>query len=345
MDELSRESILKTSEKLISPQQAIAGKYQIIDVRSAPEFFDGTMPDAVNAPLFDESERSVIGTLYNHGGRSKAIDQGFSYARDKLESLLDSFTPYRQKKLAIFCARGGMRSRSVVNLLAMHGYEAVQVAGGYKAYRRMTLDVLDSFAPRLIVLHGLTGTGKTRILQKLENAIDLEELAGHRSSLFGGLGMETSTQKTFEAGLVHEISLLGKEPYFIEGESRKIGKVFIPKPLAGAMKRAVLVNITCSLETRIARIIQDYPVNDESRRREIAAILATLKSKLGGAKVQLMQELLYKGDLYELVRILLLEYYDKRYARSMRDYQFSLELSSEDINQTVRELNSFRLAL
>ena len=152
-----------------------------------------------------------------------------------------------------------MRSLSIVNLLVQSGYDAFQLEGGYKKYRHDILDCLQHFQPKLIVIHGLTGTGKTRILQKLESAIDLEDLAGHRSSLFGGLDREPSNQRTFETKLAHTIATLGEEPYFIEGESRKIGRVFIPQPLAIAMQEAVLVNVHCSLATRIRRDHRGLP--------------------------------------------------------------------------------------
>jgi tRNA 2-selenouridine synthase len=343
--DLSHETIFKKKVPQISHGRAIGDRGQIVDVRSRSEFESGTLPGAVNIPLFDENERSVIGTIYNHGGKEKAIDQGFSYVEDKLEGLLEGFKSLKGRPVAVFCARGGMRSLSIVNLLCQMGYEAFQVEGGYKQYRQDTLALLDKYSPALIVIHGLTGTGKTRIIQHLENSIDLEELACHRSSLFGGLDREPSSQKNFETNFVTVIKSLGKEPYFVEGESRKIGRVFIPKPFAQAMKRAVLVNVTCSLETRIERIIEDYPVRDETRQGEILKILSSLKRKMGAARIKEMGEFLVAGNLKELVRILLVDYYDKRYQRSMSDYTFDFELSSEDISKAAESLTAFRSKL
>jgi tRNA 2-selenouridine synthase len=343
--DLSRETIFKKKVPKISHGRAIVDGVQIVDVRSRSEFESGTLPGAVNIALFDENERSVIGTIYNHGGKEKAIDQGFSYVEDKLEGLLEGFKPLKGRPVAVFCARGGMRSLSIVNLLCQMGYEALQIEGGYKQYRHDTLALLDKYSPALIVIHGLTGTGKTRIIKHLDNSIDLEELACHRSSLFGGLDRVPSSQKIFETNFVTVIKSLGKEPYFVEGESRKIGRVFIPNPFAQAMKRAVLVNVTCSLETRIERIIEDYPVRDEKRQGEILEILSSLRQKMGAARVKEMGELLVAGNLRELVRILLVDYYDKRYQRSMSDYTFDFELSSEDISKTAKSLTIFRSEL
>lgn len=340
--DLSRAAILGQSSGPIPLEEARAGGHQVIDVRSPGEYLAGTIPGAINIPLFDEDERSVIGTIYRHGGHEQAVDQGFSYVEKKLAELLTAFQPMQSTTIAVFCARGGMRSLSVVNLLVQSGYKAFQLEGGYKKYRQDILDCLQNFHPKLIVIHGLTGTGKTRILQNLAPAIDLEDLAGHRSSLFGGLDQQPSNQRTFDSRLAQVIYSLGAEPYFIEGESRKIGRVFIPQPLAAAMQSALLVNVHCRLETRIKRIIEDYPVTDEAMRNKIETILKSFKQKLGASQVENLCRLLRKGDLPELVRILLVDYYDKRYRKSMSSYRYVLELSSENIEKAAAELAEFR---
>jgi len=343
-EEFNRQEILGPAETVIDTEQ-LDESYLVIDVRSAAEYAGGTLPGAVNIPLFDEDERSVVGTIYRYGGRDKAIDRGLDYVSDKITEMLASFEEFRGRRLAVVCARGGMRSRSVVNLLQGHGYDASQLRGGYKQYRNEVLAKVNAFAPRLIVLHGLTGCGKTRIIENLEHAIDLEDMAQHRSSLFGAIDREPCNQRTFETNLARAITDLGDEPYFIEGESRKIGQVFIPKPLALAMKSATMVYIECSLETRVRRIIEDYPVHDEQTLLQVDEIIKSLGWKVGKDKVEEMRELLQQRDLPQLVRMLLVDYYDKRYARSMRNYSYALTVSSEDIEQSARILTDFRANL
>lgn len=337
-----REKIVHESGKIIDLAEAIANGFQLIDVRSPEEFLQGSIPDAINVALFDDIERSVIGTIYRHGGHEQAVSKGFEYVEEKLSNLIQSFSVYKDKPLAIYCARGGLRSLSIVNLLHSHGYDARQIRGGYKAYRHETLARLEHFSPRLIVLHGLTGTGKTRIIDCLDNSIDLEDLAGHRSSIFGALGQIPCNQKTFESRLVQTLSTLTEQPYFIEGESRKIGEVYIPKPLAQAMKKGCLVSVESSMDTRIRRIIEDYPVHDDESVNKIATILHSLQQRLGKAAVDKMCKLLRNGDLNELVQILLVDYYDKRYKRSMRRYTYDLVVSSEDIDVAAVQLTRFR---
>lgn len=338
----SPSTIITKTAQVTGVADALVSGWTIIDVRSAAEFQCGTLPGAVNIPLFDEDERGIIGTIYRHGGHAQAVGEGFRIAEKKLADLLEAFHPLRGQPLTICCARGGMRSLAVANLLTQAGFSARQLTGGYKGYRRYVLNKLESFRPRLIVIHGLTGTGKTRVLNRLQRAIDLEELAGHRSSLFGGLDRPPNTQSIFESRLVERMATLGEEPYFIEGESRKIGRVFIPKPLALAMKEAILVRIDCRLETRISRIIEDYPVADEERLRQIEAIILSLKQKMGKERVEEMCVLLRQGRLADLVRILLLDYYDKRYGRSMSEYRYDLEISAEDIDEAATRLEEFR---
>jgi len=344
-NDLSHQAILHQNLQTIDFDEVEVGDFQIIDVRTAEEFTAGTIPGAVNVPLFDNDERSVIGTLYRHGGQPQAIDKGFEYAGSKLSELLAGFEPFRETACVVFCARGGMRSRAVVNLLAQSGYKVLQLAEGYKQYRNAVMERLADFQPQLVVIHGLTGTGKTRIIEQLDHAIDLEDLARHRSSLFGGLDREPSNQRTFESRLVETIASLGREPYFIEGESRKIGRVFTPKPLAMAMKSGVLVYVHCSMETRITRIIEDYPVTDTKILRQIEIILKSLKQKMGVGPVEKMCQLLQNGELQELVHILLVDYYDKRYGKSMSHYKYTMELSSENIAEATVNLTELRSSL
>lgn len=343
MMDYSKSSILQQSSRSVTLEGALENHHQIIDVRSHKEFAEGSIPEAINIPLFDDDEREIIGILYRHAGHSEAVGRGFELVEKKLSVLVNLFLPYKNKgmTITIFCARGGMRSRSVVNLLEQSGYKASQLEGGYKKYRHDVLTKIDRFRPGLIVIHGLTGTGKTRILQELDNAIDLEDLAQHRSSLFGAIDRTPRNQRAFDSHLVQIIQSLGEEPYFIEGESRKIGRVFIPKSLAMAMKEGIYVRVNCSIETRIRRIIADYPVADENTLYELEKILNSLRQKMGHREVDRLCMLLKKGNFEDLVRTLLLDYYDKRYSNCMSDYRYKLELSSEDINAAVVQLTTF----
>lgn len=337
--------ILGGTDRQIPFAEAVVKLPVIIDVRSAKEHREGALPGSINIPLFDDEERKLVGTIYRHGGPKQAADTGFELVQSKLDEFIALFEPYQHGEIGVFCARGGMRSRSVVNLLNEYGFSAWQLQGGYKEYRHFLLENLNGFRPDLIVLHGLTGTGKTRILQRLEHSIDLEGLAQHRSSLFGALGLKPRSQKNFDAQLYGLIHTLCQEPYFIEGESRKLGNIYLPAGLAEAMQRGHLVLITAPLEKRIDRIVEDYPIDDEKTEQKVIAILKKLIPRLGHIRVNEMCGMLKKRELRELVRILFLEYYDKRYGNSMSDYRYEATIDAESIDAAVDGLIRFRQAI
>lgn len=343
--DLLQSTILQRPSRSITFTEAMHSGQLIVDVRSPQEYLEGSLPEAVNIPVFNNEERSTIGLIYRHGGQDKAVEKGFELVQARIDALLHSFTPFRQQSLAIYCARGGMRSQSIVNLLCQNGYQAHQITGGYRAYRHALLAALESFSPPLIVLHGHTGTGKTRILQQLPDAIDLEDLAQHQSSLFGGLHRTPRTQKNFDSLLYNTLLHLRQAPFFIEGESRQMGNIFLPVGLANAMKKGHLVLVTASLETRIRRILEDYPVTDEPTRQQVRKILQALRHKVGNALVDKLCLLLNRGELAELVAILLTEYYDRRYAHSFRKHTYDFRLSSEDIVDAARQLMDFKATL
>jgi tRNA 2-selenouridine synthase len=248
----------------VSVKEALCEKNTLIDVRTVHEYDRGSIPDAINYPLFDNLERAEIGEIYRKIGKNAAIEKGLEFFGPRIQKFLSSLADLKAKQLVIFCARGGMRSASVVRFLLDQGFQVSQLQGGYKSYRSYVLNQLSKPVNPLIVLHGRTGVGKTLLLKKLPDHLDLEEFAGHRSSLFGAINKSPSTQKKFEAMLANKIiELPNKSPVFIEGESRKVGKVFIPQALAKAMKQGTLVLLEASLDTRVRRIVEEYKICDE----------------------------------------------------------------------------------
>ena len=217
-------------------------KVPLIDVRSPNEYYKGHMPNSINIPLFDDDERSIIGTIYRKEGRKKALIEGLKFFEKKIEFLLDnlfmSIDSYKDiseinnnnKELfiRIYCSRGGMRSQSIAWLLEKFKFNPITLKGGYKIYRRW---VLDSFSIKLniVVIGGKTGTGKTRLLSLLEKykyqTIDLEGFACHRGRTFGGLGMQAQpSNEQFENIIAEKLqSFKCSSNIFVEAESANIG--------------------------------------------------------------------------------------------------------------------------
>jgi tRNA 2-selenouridine synthase len=330
----------------------------VVDVRSPGEFANGAAYGAVNVPLFSNDERAEIGTLYRQVGKQPAIRRGLQHVGERLEPFVGQFERFRGKPLVVYCARGGMRSQAVVSLLASLGFQVTRLEGGYKAYRNYVLAELERLVPpRLLVIHGQTGVGKTLLLNRLPNNLDLEAAAQHRSSLFGGVNRQPRTQQQFETDLLHRLQELDfAQPVWIEGESRKVGAVTIPEALRRAMPVATCVLVTASMETRVSRIIAEYtggdaalagrepagPIAlDPSTLAQLEAALLSLRTLLGGARTEALLEQLRAGELRPLVRTLLEEHYDPRYQHAMRDYTYALTVSSEDLDAAVRELAAF----
>lgn len=320
------------------------GADAIVDVRAPVEYARGHIAGAVNIPLFSDGERAEVGIIYKQQGKQPAIDRGLDLVGAKLAPFVNAFAPYRNGRVLIYCARGGMRSRSVVALLNSLGYRAEALPGGYKAYRNHLLAELERLVPpRLIVIHGGTGVGKTPLLRRLENALDLEDLAQHRSSLFGGVNLQPRTQQQFEAELLRALEGLDfTRPVWVEGESRKVGNVTLPEGLRLAMKAAPCVLVTAPLETRITRIIAEYAGAGGAVTPETLAGLEAALRKLtpffGKTRTEQLLALLHAGDLRPLVRMLLEEHYDPRYAHAMRNYQYMATLSSEDLDTAAAVL-------
>ncbi|MEL6134235.1 MAG: rhodanese-like domain-containing protein, partial [Bacteroidota bacterium] len=80
----------------------------LIDVRSPGEFQKGHVPGSVNLPLFDNEERSFVGTLYKQVGKEDAFLKGLELVGPKMRHFVEyahRLSP--NKKLYTYCWRGG----------------------------------------------------------------------------------------------------------------------------------------------------------------------------------------------------------------------------------------------
>ena len=211
------------------------GPHTFIDVRSPNEFNDATIPGSINIPVFDDKERAEVGTLYKQVGKEAAKERGLEIFSKKLPDFIHAFKQI-ETPMTVFCWRGGMRSKTAATVLDLMGIHANRLQGGVRSFRQWVVHELETedFPPKFIVLNGYTGSGKTEILKRLAAKgypiLDFEKLAGHRGSIFGQIGLEPSNQKKFDSLLVHEMLRFKHEPFvFIEGESRRIGKVSLPQ--------------------------------------------------------------------------------------------------------------------
>src|SRR5277367_2295665 len=169
----------------------------LVDVRSPSEHADECVPGSINIPLLSDEERAVVGTIYKEDGEMVARRHALTLIAPKVPAIIDQVLLLEKQhgqQIVIYCWRGGLRSEAVASLLSIAGISSSRLTGGYKAWRRQVVKEFESnrYGLTAVILHGLTGVGKTEILQELQErdmqVIDLESMANHRGSVFGGLG-------------------------------------------------------------------------------------------------------------------------------------------------------------
>ncbi len=296
-------------------------RYPIVDARSPCEYAQGHIPESVNVPLFTDDERSQVGTCYQQKGREEAVRLGLSFVGPKMVAFVDQAQELaREKHLLLYCARGGMRSSSLAWLWKLAGLRVTTLQGGYKAFRQWVLETLAKPRP-LRILGGKTGSGKTAVLQEIptlgEQVIDLEALAHHRGSVFGGLGqLPQPTQQQFENELALHLSERDdSRPIWLESESRRIGLMQIPQPFWDQMLVAPGVLLEIPPQRRLDHLLQEY---GHFTPEQLTTSVGYIAKRLGGDRHQQLVNLIQDGNLSEAVQIMM-HYYDKTYLRGMKE--------------------------
>jgi len=290
-----------------------------LDVRSEGEFLAGHIREAINIPLLNNDERVAVGTDYKQKGQSQAIKTGFRLVGPRLFDIVTETEKVSAgKELLVHCWRGGMRSNNFCQFVSMAGMKAHALQGGYKAYRHRALESF-MLPMQLMLLTGCTGSGKSEVLRALkakgEQVLDLEGLASHKGSAFGGLLMpnQPSTEQ-FQNELFEEIlSLDLTKRIWVEDESIAIGKIFLPNEFWKQMANSPLVQMDVSKEVRVQRLVNEYGSAD---RDEFLTIMGKIVTKLGGQHYKNAKEKLAEGDMHSVIEILL-TYYDKAYLKSI----------------------------
>ncbi|MEA1886745.1 MAG: tRNA 2-selenouridine(34) synthase MnmH [Bacteroidota bacterium] len=294
----------------------LSGSIPVIDVRTPSEYRKGHIPRSFNIPLFSDEERARVGTLYKQENRLAAITEGLDIVGPKMSYLLKQGLKKagKNKSLLLYCWRGGSRSESMAWLFSNADIQCVTLEGGYKAYRNYILSELGK-PKKIIILGGLTGSGKTAILSELsrmgEQVVDLERLACHKGSAFGALGQEEQPGSEHFANLLHD-TMRKHDPerrLFVEDESHNIGSVNIPEGFFRLMKESQVIALMPDIQTRIPRLREEYGIFAPD---QLIASVQKISQKLGGANSKIATDAIRENNLDKAIEIVL-KYYDKAY--------------------------------
>jgi len=299
----------------------------VVDVRSEKEFAEGHIRGALNIPLLNNEERMAVGIDYKQKGQAEAIRTGFRLVGPRfLEIINHAGEVAAEGELLVHCWRGGMRSANFCQVLGMAKIKTHPLQGGYKSYRHRALSSY-RIPMSLQVIGGFTGSGKSEILRALqvrgEQIIDLENLASHKGSVFGGLLMppqpttEQFQNELFEALLKLDLS----RRIWIEDESIAIGNIFLPQDFWNQMSSATVYALEVEKTVRISRLVREYGHADKE------AFLEAMKSivkRLGGQNFNEARIKLFEDDMASTIDILL-TYYDKAYRTGLTNKQHRMK--------------------
>lgn len=298
---------------------------EVIDVRSPAEYAEDHVPGAISCPVLSDAERARVGTIYKQISAFEARKIGAALVARNIAAHLDVLFISKPKEWRplLYCWRGGNRSGAMTHVLRQIGWPALQLDGGYKAYRRLVIAELETLPQRFSfkVIAGATGSGKSRLLQTLHSkgaqVLDLEELAAHRGSVLGALPDRSQPgQKAFESALWQALhSMNPAESVFVEAESRKVGELRVPEALMGCMRSAPCIVLETTQTARIQLLCAEY--------RHFIAAPALLQEKLdclvgvhGRSRISAWKEMAAAGQWETLVSELLDQHYDPAYRKS-----------------------------
>jgi tRNA 2-selenouridine synthase len=304
--------------RLVSPQEFHNDTSApiVLDARAPSEYRKGHIPGAISFPLFTDDERAQVGTAYKQKGPDQAMLLGLDLVGPKLADFIRKAKQLNPKKLPfrMYCFRGGERSKSLAWLLEKGGFEVTLLQGGYKAYRH---EIRRAFQEpqKIMILSGCTGAGKTRLLlamaERGEQIVDLEALASHRGSAFGGYHQPPELNTEMFHNLIHGVwSKLDRgRTAWIEDEGRTLGRLLVPEEVWGQMRVAPVIFLDIPQEERVKLLVEEYADYDDTLLR---SSIDRIAKRLGGLDHRLCLEALEEGRYAEVAQRTL-DYYDQAY--------------------------------
>ncbi len=345
----------------------------LIDVRAPVEYENGAFKNSVNLPIMNDEERRLVGICYKEKGNGEAVILGHKLVSgDVKQSRVDSWSSFIEKNpdCMLYCFRGGQRSAiSQEWIYEATGKEITRLEGGYKAFRNYLINELEPSRQKAIpvLLGGYTGSGKTKLLKKLENCIDLEGLANHRGSTFGRYITPQPTQIDFENNLAYDMIHHKNKSYkyvILEDEGAHVGRCYVPKPLYQFFSSGDYVLVDLPIEKRVQNTLDEYVIQaqisyvkmfgEEQGFKEwsdyIGSSIARIKKRLGGDRCKLILdafELAFKEQMNSgkhsshegWIELLLKEYYDPMYHHQLQNSNRKILFRGND-NEVLEYMKS-----
>ncbi len=336
----------------------------LIDVRAPIEYDKGAFPNSINLPIMDDEERRQVGITYKNEGNEVATQLGLSLVSGELkESRIQAWCRFIEQHPGslLYCFRGGSRSRFTQEWLDSRGIAMQRLEGGYKAFRNYLIEALmpERLAMKPIILGGYTGSGKTILLKKVSNFIDLEGIANHRGSSFGRHATPQPSQINFENQLAYSIIQLqesGAKTMILEDEGIHVGTCYLPKPFFNYTNQGELVILEVSFDQRVQITLDEYVTEAQKEYIQhhnsyeegmpawleyINASIMRLKKRLGDVRMNALlsqvefayQHQLRTGEIHAheaWIATFLKEYYDPM-------YQYQIDTNTKNIIFTGNE--------
>ena len=298
----------------------------ILDARTPDEYKLDHIPNAINTPTLNNEERILIGTTYKQVSAFEAKKRGGALAARNIAMHIEALFMDKPKnwKPLVYCWRGGNRSGSMVTILRAIGWQAQQLEGGHKAYRKLVVESLETLPAQYTfrVIGGATGSGKSALLNELAKqgaqVLDLETLAQHRGSVLGRFAdTPQPTQKWFDSQLADTLRRFDtSKPVFVEAESKKIGQIALPESLMAAIRSAPLWEVQAPINSRVEYLLQDYAEYVEHPER-LKQQLSYLLPLFGRETLNQWFNAIDAGNFADITQTLLLEHYDPLYQRAL----------------------------
>ena len=333
----SNESIILINIKVITSNTILdlfnISQFNHIDLRSEKEFKKGTIPNSVNIPILNNEEYEKIGKIYKTKGKNTAINLGLELiSGNTKENRISEWQNHinRNKGCSIFCYRGGLRSKIAQEWLLNKNIKVDTISGGYKSVRKTILEYYSKheyYNERWVILGGLTGSGKTKLLNKFKNSIDIESIANHRGSAFGMNDTPQPSCANFENILAFQNINSNYSYTLFEDESKKIGKATLQKEWYNKMQTSDLIVMDIQIAERVKNIVFEYIIeplkdieNPNTLRDQYLTALQKIYRRLGDELFKNIYSIIVEAfnsnslDKHRLwVRTLLEKYYDPMY--------------------------------